>query len=113
MLGLGSETARGRIRIPEDALARHGVPAAALLGPELPKRLRDMVAEHCERIGADLAHSLARVPAVDGSAQQSAVILAEIRRDGYRVLHHRVALTPLRKLWIAWRTRRRLVGRPG
>jgi len=31
-------------------------------------------------------------------------LLGEIRRDGYRVLAHRVALTPLRKLWIAWRT---------
>ena len=38
------------------------------------------------------------------------VTLAEIRRDGYRILHHRIALTPLRKLWIAWRTRRRLLG---
>jgi len=55
-------------------------------------------------------------------SQQSAVILAEIllvtlaeiRRDGYRILHHRIALTPLRKLWIAWRARHRLmVGRRG
>ncbi|MGH8572923.1 MAG: hypothetical protein ACREX8_10155 [Gammaproteobacteria bacterium] len=53
---------------------------------------------------------------MDRHAQQSAVILAElllvtlaeIRRDGYRIRHHRIALTPLRKLWIAWRTRRRL-----
>jgi 15-cis-phytoene synthase len=103
---LRAETARGRIRIPHDVLARHGVSAAALLERESPARLRHMVAEHCERIGADLAHGLARVPAVDRRAQQSALILAEIRRDGYRILHHRIALTPLRKLWIAWRTRR-------
>jgi phytoene synthase len=31
-------------------------------------------------------------------------LLGEIRRDGYRVLDHRVALTPIRKLWIAWKT---------
>jgi phytoene synthase len=115
---LRAETARGRIRIPHDALAHHGVSAAALLERESPARLRHMVAEHCERIGADLAHGLARVPAVDRRAQQSALILAEIllatlaeiRRDGYRILHHRIALTPLRELWIAWRTRRRLMG---
>lgn len=29
----------------------------------------------------------------------------EIRRDGYALLQHRVALTPIRKLWIATRTR--------
>jgi phytoene synthase len=31
-------------------------------------------------------------------------LLDEIEREGFRVLHQRVALTPLRKLWIAWRT---------
>jgi phytoene synthase len=31
-------------------------------------------------------------------------LLSEIRSDGYRVLEHRVALTPIRKLWIAWKT---------
>ena len=28
----------------------------------------------------------------------------EIERERFRVLHQRIALTPLRKLWIAWRT---------
>jgi phytoene synthase len=31
-------------------------------------------------------------------------LLEEIARDGYRVLDRRIALTPLRKLWIATRT---------
>jgi phytoene synthase len=31
-------------------------------------------------------------------------LLAEITREGFQVLHQRVALTPLRKLWIAART---------
>jgi phytoene synthase len=30
-------------------------------------------------------------------------LLDEIARDGYRVLDRRIALTPLRKLWIATR----------
>jgi len=30
-------------------------------------------------------------------------LLDEIERDGYHVLHQRIALTPIRKLWIAWR----------
>ena len=34
-------------------------------------------------------------------------LLDEIERDGYRVLDRRIALTPLRKLWIAWNTARR------
>ena len=31
-------------------------------------------------------------------------LLAEIRADGFRVLDQRIALTPVRKLWIAWKT---------
>jgi len=35
------------------------------------------------------------------------LLLREIEADGFRVLHQRTSLTPLRKLWIAWRTNRR------
>jgi phytoene synthase len=31
-------------------------------------------------------------------------LLDEIARENGRVLHPRIALTPLRKLWIAWKT---------
>ena len=31
-------------------------------------------------------------------------LLEEIVRDGSRVLTQRTALTPVRKLWIAWKT---------
>ena len=33
-------------------------------------------------------------------------LLTEIARDGYRVLDRRTSLTPLRKLFIAWKTSR-------
>jgi len=32
--------------------------------------------------------------------------LIEMQKDGYRAWRHRIELTPLRKLWIAWRMRR-------
>jgi 15-cis-phytoene synthase len=58
----------------------------------------------------DRAH--ATLPAEDRRAQRAGLamgaiyraLLEEIRRDGYRVLEHRVALTPIRKLWLAWKT---------
>jgi phytoene synthase len=31
-------------------------------------------------------------------------LLAEIQRDDFQVLEQRVTLTPVRKLWIAWKT---------
>ena len=56
--------------------------------------------------------AFAALPAQDRRSQRSALVMAaiyrtlldEISRDGFRVLDQRVALTPLRKLWIAWKT---------
>ena len=31
-------------------------------------------------------------------------LLNEIEHDGFQVLTQRISLTPMRKLWIAWRT---------
>jgi phytoene synthase len=31
-------------------------------------------------------------------------LLNEIEEDGFRVLTHRTSLTPIRKLWLAWKT---------
>jgi phytoene synthase len=53
-----------------------------------------------------------RLPAADRRPQRAGIIMAaiyqtlleEIRRDGCRVLAQRTSLTPVRKLWIAWRT---------
>lgn len=112
---LRADGARGRIRIPIDLLETRGVSAEAL--KDRDPRVRDVLAVHCRRIEAELARCLAAVPARDRGAQESAVILAElllaalaeIERDGYRVFEHRIALTPIRKLWIAWRTHRRLM----
>jgi phytoene synthase len=30
-------------------------------------------------------------------------LLGEIERDQFQVLHQRTSLTPLRKLWLAWK----------
>ena len=30
-------------------------------------------------------------------------LLREIEQDQFKVLHQRIALTPLRKLWLAWK----------
>jgi 15-cis-phytoene synthase len=30
-------------------------------------------------------------------------LLDEIQRDQFQVLHQRIKLTPLRKLWLAWK----------
>ena len=56
--------------------------------------------------------AFALLPAVDRRSQRPGLIMAsiyrtlldEIEADQYRVLTQRIALTPVRKLWLAWKT---------
>jgi len=109
---VGEDAARGRIYLPQDELARFGVPSSALLrregGEGFPALMRHQVA----RARDWYARALEALPAADRRAQRAGLAMAaiyralldEIERDGYRVLDRRIALTPLRKLAIAWRT---------
>ena len=65
-----------------------------------------------ERAEQYYAQALGQLPAVDRKAQRPGLVMAaiyralldEIKRDGCQVLSQRTSLTPVRKLWIAWRT---------
>ena len=106
---------RGRIYLPQDALARHGVAESDLLQGRASAGLAPLLAELAAQARAHHATALATLPAIDRAAQRTGLVMGaiylatldEIERDGFRVLEHRVHLTPLRKLWIAWRAARR------
>jgi phytoene synthase len=112
---VGEDARRGRIYLPQDELARHGVTAAAVLQHEGGDGFCALMAEQVLRARAWYDRAQGALPAEDRRAQRPGLIMAaiyralldEIARDGYRVLDHHIALTPLRKLWIAWRTARR------
>ena len=56
--------------------------------------------------------AFALLPREDRRAQRPGLMMAaiyrtvldEIERDNYKVLSQRISLTPLRKLWLAWKT---------
>jgi phytoene synthase len=112
---VGEDARRGRIYLPQDELAHHGVTAASLLRHESSPALTALMAAQVARARLWHARAMAALPAEDRRSQRPGLIMAgiyralldEIERDGYRVLHHRIALTPLRKLWIALKTARR------
>ena len=105
---------RGRIYIPGEELDAYGVKPGELLQPSTPEHVRRLFEAQAQRARTYYDRAFAALPSGDRHAQRSGIIMAriyltlldEIERDGYRVLEHRVALTPLRKLWIAWRTAR-------
>ncbi|WP_017926268.1 presqualene diphosphate synthase HpnD [Thioalkalivibrio sp. HL-Eb18] len=107
---------RGRVYIPLDELKKHGVKPEEFQVNVTDDRHRALFAEHAERARRYYQRAEEHLPAEDRYPQRPGLIMAaiyrtlldEIQDDGYRVLEHRVRLTPIRKLWIAWRTARRL-----
>jgi phytoene synthase len=112
---VGEDARRGRVYLPQADLARHGVTASALLQRTESAAFRAMMAEQVARARTWYARALEQLPTVDRAAQRPGLIMAaiyrslleEIERERFAVLDQRIALTPLRKLWIAWKTSRR------
>jgi 15-cis-phytoene synthase len=112
---VGEDAHRGRIYLPLDDLARFGVGEEDILHGRESPALRELMAFQAERAELYYERALAALPESDRATQLPGLVMAaiyaatlhEVRDDGFRVLHHKVALTPLRKLWIAWRTRSR------
>jgi phytoene synthase len=109
---VGDDARKNRIYLPADELARFDVSAADILNSRHTDAFSRLMAFQVERAESHYAGALALLPAEDRRAQRPGLVMAaiyrtlldEIRRDGYRVLEARVGLTPLRKLWIAWKT---------
>ncbi len=109
---VGDDARRGRIYVPLDDLQRFEVPAHRILAGEPPERFRELMRFQAQRARGFYREAFAALPGGERRAQRPGLIMAaiyatlldEIESDGFRVLTHRVALTPLRKLWIAWRT---------
>jgi phytoene synthase len=108
---VGEDARRGRIYLPQDEMQAHGVREADVLAGRQTEAFRRLMEYQYQRAVATYEQALALLPAVDRRSQRPGLIMAaiyrtlleEIRRDGYQVLRHRIALPPLRKLWIAWR----------
>ena len=109
---VGEDARIGRIYLPADELKRFNVPAADLLNGRSSPEFVALMRFQAERAKAIYAEALALLPPVDRRVQRTGlimgaiyrVLLDEIERAEFAVLHQRIALTPVRKLWIAWRT---------
>ena len=109
---VGEDARLGRVYLPQDELARFGVSDADILHGRETENFKKLMAFQIERAENCYAKAYALLPAVDRKNQRTGLIMAaiyqtlleEIRDDGCQVLKQRVSLTPLRKLWIAWKT---------
>jgi len=109
---VGEDARRNRIYLPLDELERHGVTVADIAAARETGNFRRLMEFQIERALDFYRGAFAKLPAVDRKSQRAGIIMAaiyqtlldEIRADGCRVLTRRVSLTPIRKLWIAWKT---------
>ena len=109
---VGEDARRGRVYLPIDELQRFEVPVADILNARYSDNFRRLMEFQIERAEQYYAQAMAALPEIDRKAQRPGLVMAaiyrtlldEIKRDGCQVLTQRTSLTPLRKLWIAWRT---------
>jgi len=109
---VGEDARKNRIYLPMEDLKTFGVPASDILQSRETPEFGKMMAFQAARARAHYGKALQALPAADRKPQRPGLIMAaiygtlldEIERDGFRVLTQRTSLTPLRKLWIAWKT---------
>jgi 15-cis-phytoene synthase len=109
---VGEDARRGRIYLPNEDLAKFNVPASNLLQAKTTDTFKTMMQFQYERAANTYERALAVLPSEDKKSQKPGLamgaiyraLLEEIKDDGFGVLERRVSLTPIRKLWIAWKT---------
>jgi phytoene synthase len=113
---VGDDARRGRIYLPMAELQQFEVKAQEILKRDAPwgysERFDALMRFQAQRAHRLYDEAMALLPEADRRAQRPGLMMAniyrtllrEIEADGFRVLHQRTSLTPLRKLWIAWRT---------
>ncbi|MFN3790364.1 presqualene diphosphate synthase HpnD [Massilia sp.] len=109
---VGDDARKGRIYIPVNELQQFNVTAADILNFRHSEKFEALMRFQNERAQRTYDEALALLPKADRRAQRPGLMMAaiyrtlldEIARDNFQVLNQRISLTPLRKLWLAWKT---------
>ncbi|WP_333845547.1 presqualene diphosphate synthase HpnD [Limnohabitans sp.] len=108
---VGEDALRGRIYLPVNELQKFEVKAHEILNRLDSARFQALMQFQAARAHALYDEALALLPANDWKHQKPGLMMASIYRTllreievkGFPVLTQRVALTPLHKLWLAWK----------
>ena len=109
---VGDDARRGRIYLPMSELKQFDVKASEVLERTYSERFQALMRFQAERAHRTYDEALALLGKADRAAQKPGLMMAniyrallrEIEADDFAVLHQRISLTPIRKLWIAMRT---------
>jgi phytoene synthase len=92
-------------------LQKFGVTAQEILNGSYSDRFTALMRFQAERAQSLYDQALTMLPAADMRTQKPGLMMAsiyrallgEIEKENFAVLHQRISLTPLRKLWLAWK----------
>lgn len=109
---VGDDARRGRIYLPVNELQQFNVKAADILNSRYSDDFVRLMRFQADRARDSYRKALDLLPEADRRTQRPGLIMAaiyhalleEIERDDFQVLHQRISLTPVRKLWLAWKT---------
>ncbi len=109
---VGDDARKGRIYLPVNELQQFNVTAADILNFRHSEKFEALMRFQNERAQRTYDEALALLPKEDRRAQRPGLMMAaiyrtlldEIARERFQVLNQRISLTPLRKLWLAWKT---------
>ena len=108
---VGEDALRGRIYLPVNELQQVEVSAKDILERRDSPAFQALMSFQYERAQGLYEKALAALPQADWRSQKPGLMMAsiyrtllvEIQAAGFPVLRQRVALTPLRKFWLAWK----------
>lgn len=108
---VGEDALRGRIYIPISTLQQFDVKAHEILNRVDSKKFQDLMQHLTLQTLLLYEEAFDLLPSADLRAQKPGLMMAsiyktllkEIQSAKFPVLHQRVALTPIRKLWLAWK----------
>ena len=108
---VGEDALRGRIYLPMNELQQFDVKAHEILKRSESDRFIELMKFQTRRAHDLYDEALQLLPQADRRAQKPGLMMAsiyrallrEIEHDQFRVLRQRTSLTPLRKMWLAWK----------
>jgi len=108
---VGEDALRGRIYLPVNELQRFDVKAHEILQRQHSDRFVALMRFQAQRAHALYDEALATLPPADRRTQKPGLMMAsiyrtllrEIEAEDFKVLNQRISLTPVRKLWLAWK----------
>ena len=109
---VGEDARRDRIYLPQDELLKFGVSASDILKARHSPAFTQLMTFQSARAKSLYDAAFQALSPEDRRPQRPGLIMSaiyralldEIEGDGFQVLIQRISLTPMRKLWIAWRT---------